>query len=272
MRDMALKYVLITGDTHGRNCERLRNIRDNMPEYAPEETAVIILGDAGFCYYLDSSDRRHKKEASRYGYTIYCVHGNHEARPSEELGMHLIHDDFVGGTVWVEDEFPLIRYFCAWGIYEILGRKTLVIGGAYSVDKFYRLQNGWRWFEDEQLTLYEMTACMKNVKGREFDLILSHTCPLSKQPVDMFLSYIDQSTVDNTMEVWMEELANTVQWNIWLWGHYHADRIEAPHCEMFYYEVEDLESIEARWKKYDETGELDWWLPVSPSMSKIVNK
>jgi 3-oxoacid CoA-transferase subunit A len=269
---MTLKHVLITGDCHGRVAERMRHIQSDMPEYAPEETAVIILGDAGLLYYLDSSERRHKKQVNQYGYTIYCVRGNHEARPSEKLGMHLVNDDFVGGPVWIEDEFPLIRYFTDWGIYNILGRKTLIIGGAYSVDKFYRLQNGWRWFEDEQLTDYEMTACFKNSIDYEFDLVLSHTCPISKQPVDMFLSYIDQTTVDNTMEVWMDKLMNSVRWNIHLWGHYHADRIEAPHCEMFYTEVEDLETIEARWKKYDETGELDWWLPVSPSMNKIVNK
>ena len=272
MRDMALKHVLITGDTHSRNCERLRNIRDNMPEYAPEETAVIILGDAGFCYYLDSSDRRHKKEVSRYGYTIYCVHGNHEARPSEKLGMHLISDDFVGGPVWVEDEFPLIRYFCAWGHYNIAGRNILVIGGAYSVDKWYRLQNGWHWFENEQLTDFEMTACLKSSKDKEFDFILSHTCPLSFQPTDMFLNFIDQSTVDNSMEAWMETVREEVRWNYWLFGHYHADRIEAPHVEQFYAEVEKLEDIEARWKKYDETGELDWCVPMSQKMERIMNK
>lgn len=272
MRDMALKHVLFTGDTHGRNCERLRNIRDNMPEYAPEETAVIILGDAGFNYYLDSSDRRHKKEASRYGYTIYCVRGNHEARPGEHLGMHLIQDENVGGPVWIEDEFPLIRYFCDWGHYNIAGCNTLVIGGAYSVDKWHRLQNGWHWFENEQLTDFEMAACLKNAKYKEFDLILSHTCPLSFQPTDMFLNFIDQSTVDNSMEAWMETVREEVRWNYWLFGHYHADRIEAPHVEQFYTEVEKLEDIEARWKKYDETGELDWWLPLSPAMQKIVNK
>ena len=269
---MGIKNWLITGDCHGRVAERMSMIHDSMPEYKPEETAVIILGDAGLLYYLNKTDQKHKREASAYGYTIYCVRGNHEARPGEHFGMHLIQDENVGGPVWIEDEFPLIRYFCDWGIYEILGRKTLVIGGAYSVDKFYRLQNGWHWFENEQLAPHEMAACMKNVKDREFDLILSHTCPLSKQPVDMFLSYIDQSTVDNTMEVWMEELANTVQWNIWLWAHYHIDRVEAPHCEIFYYEVENLCDIEARWKKYDETGELDWYLPMSPKMERIMNK
>ena len=267
---MALEKVLFTGDTHGHVEERLFNIRTQMPEYEPEKTAVIILGDVGFLHYLNNTDRKHKMRASEFGYTIYCVKGNHEARPGEYLGMRLIHDNFVGGKVWIEDDFPLIRYFTDWGIYNILGRQTLVIGGAYSVDKFYRLQNGWQWFADEQLTPHEMAACMKNAKDREFDLILSHTCPASKQPVDMFLSFIDQSTVDNAMELWMDELANSVRWNLWLWGHYHADRIEASHCEMFYYEVEDLESIEARWKKYDETGKLDWWLPLSPAMEKLM--
>ena len=268
---MGIKNWLITGDCHGRVAERMSMIHDSMPEYKPEETAVIILGDAGLLYYLNKTDQKHKREASAYGYTIYCVRGNHEARPSEELGMHLIHDDFVGGAVWIEDEFPLIRYFCAWGIYEILGRKTLVIGGAYSIDKFYRLQNGWRWFKDEQLKDFEMAACLKNSKDREFDFILSHTCPLSFQPTDLFLRGLDQSTVDNSMEAWMETVREEVRWNYWLFGHYHADRIEAPHVEQFYTEVEKLEDIEARWKKYDETGELDWWLPLSPKMKKIIN-
>ncbi len=270
---MAIKNWLITGDTHGRNCDRLRSIKENMPEYVPAETAVIILGDCGFNYYLDSSDRRHKKEASKYGYTIYCVRGNHEARPSEKLGMKLVNDDNVGGPVWVEEQFPLIHYFTDWGIYNINGLKTLVIGGSYSVDKWYRLQNGWRWFEDEQLSFAEMAECEQAVTGQNFDLVLAHTCPLSLQPTDLFLRGLDQSTVDNSMEVWMEDLLrNKITWKLFLFGHYHADRVEYPHVEMFYQEIENLIDVCARWKKYDETGELDWWIPVSPSMKKIINK
>lgn len=266
---MSLKNVLVTGDCHGRVAERLAKIKNTMPQYKPEETMVIILGDVGLLYYLNKTDQKHKREATAYGYTIYCVHGNHEARPSEKLGMRLISDDFVGGPVWVEDEFPLIRYFCAWGHYNILGRKTLVIGGAYSVDKFYRLQNGWRWFEDEQLAPYEMDACMKNAKDREFDLILSHTCPCSWQPTDLFLRGIDQSAVDNSMEIWMDKLKDEMDWSLWLFGHYHQDRIELPHVEMFYTEIEDLETIENRWRKYDETSEVDWWIPKSPKFEKL---
>lgn len=261
---MMLKHALISGDTHGGNCNRLSVIKESMPEYKPEETAVIILGDVGFNYYLGKRDKINKAEASRYGYTIYCVRGNHEARPSEKLGMRLVNDDFVGGPVWIEDEFPLIRYFCDWGIYNILGRRTLIIGGAYSVDKWYRLQNGWTWFKDEQLTDFEMTACLKNAVGREWDLILSHTCPFRYLPEDLFLRSVDQSTVDQTMEKWMDKLISDIPPGfIHLWGHFHADRIEAPYCEMFYTEVEDIETIISRWDKYRDTGELDWWIPKS---------
>lgn len=270
---MSLKNVLITGDCHSRVAERLAKIKDTMPQYKPEETMVIILGDVSLNYYLNKTDQKHKKEVSTYGYTLYCVRGNHEARPGEALGMKLVNDEFVGGPVWIEEEFPNIRYFTDWGIYNINGLKTLIVGGAYSVDKFYRIQNGWTWFEDEQLTDWERGACMRGATAYpHFDLVLTHTCPLSVQPVDLFLGCIDQSRVDNSMEVWMDELGRSIDWKLWLFGHYHSDRIEWPHMEQFYTEIENLNDICARWKKFDETGELDWWLPMSPAMRKIANK
>jgi hypothetical protein len=34
--------------------------------------------------------------------------------------------------------------------------------------------------------------------------------------------------------------------------------------------MEPLMDILERWKKYDETGKLDWQLPVSPRMKRIM--
>ena len=184
--------------------------------------------------------------------------------------MELWYDENVKGWVWMEEEFPRIKYFQDWGTYEIDGLKTLVVGGAYSVDKFYRLSRGAKWFENEQLSEAERAECAKAVSGQSFDLVLMHTCPLSLQPTDMFLRGLDQSTVDNTMEVWMEDLFKVFNWKLFLWGHYHIDRIEWPYCEIFYTEIENLQDIVERWKKYDETGELDWWLPLSPKMKRLM--
>lgn len=257
-----IKNWLITGDCHGRVEGRLASIKENMPEYNPEETAVIILGDVGFNYYKSKHDWKTKHRAAKFGYTIYCLRGNHEDRAENMKNIIYEHDPNVKGTVIYEEEFPNIKYFIDHVMeYEIMGKKVLCIPGAYSVDKWYRLQNNWHWFADEQLTEYEMQWAEQEFAGGKYDFVFSHTCPIDWEPNDLFLSMIDQSTVDKTMEVWMGKFKEMINWNTWLFGHYHADRLERPYVEQFYEEVEDLNSIMARWEKYSDTQELDWWLP-----------
>lgn len=257
--------VLLTGDCHGRVTDRLAYIKDAMPEYNPSETAIIILGDVGFNYYMSKHDWKTKQRAAEFGYTIYCLRGNHEDRAENMKYPIYTIDNFVNGMVLYEEEFPNIRYFmdCV-AEYEIMGKKILCIPGAYSVDKWYRLENDWQWFAEEQLTVGEMRAAEEQFSGKYYDFVFSHTCPISWEPDDLFLSMIDQSTVDKTMEVWMDKFKEKFLWKHWLFGHYHADRIERPYVEQFYTEVEDLESIIARWDKYTKAKELDWWLPRSP--------
>lgn len=257
-----IKNVLITGDCHGRVEGRLAHIKETMPEYLPEETAVIILGDVGLNYYLSKHDWKNKHRVSKFGYTVYCLRGNHEDRASNMKNYVFAYDEFVKGYVFYEHAFPLIKYFDdKVAEYEIMGKSVLCIPGAYSVDKWYRLRVDWQWFPEEQLTAEEMATAEKEFSGESYDLVLSHTCPIDWEPNDLFLNGIDQSQVDKTMEVWMSKFKDSINWGIWLFGHYHADRLERPHVEQFYEEVEDLPTILARWEKYDKTGEVDWWIP-----------
>lgn len=267
-----VKKWIITGDTHGQVDCRLYQIAHNMDNLVPEETAVIILGDAGLNYYLNKTDRKGKQAASDFGIRVYCVRGNHEARPQNVQNMKLVDDADVGGKVYMEEEFPLIRYFVDGGEYTIAGKSVLVIGGAYSVDKYYRLARAAGrsfsgWFADEQLNESERTAILQKVAGKHYDFVFSHTAPKTWEPTDLFLRGIDQSTVDKSMENWLHEVALSICWGHWCFGHYHADRIEAPHVEQFFNEYEDLDEIIKRWSRYDQTGELDWWLPKSPRFS-----
>ena len=71
--------------------------------------AIIILGDAGLNFYLNGTDIRKKKILSNYGFRIYCVRGNHEARPQHLDSMEYIFDENVGGWVMYEPEYPHIR-------------------------------------------------------------------------------------------------------------------------------------------------------------------
>ena len=186
-----IKTWLVTGDTHGKVAERLATIESN-----PQETAVIILGDAGLNFYLNKTDRNEKRKVQQTGFTIYCVRGNHEERPGRVSTMECNWDETVHGMIYQEPEFPNIRYFVDGCEYQIANHSALVIGGAYSVDKYYRLSryhNGQShflgWFEQEQLSEGEMLTTMCNVCGRSFDFVLTHTCPFDWMPTDLFLPH-----------------------------------------------------------------------------------
>lgn len=280
-----IRHLIFTGDTHGgmATVSRIDNIKRNIPEYKPEETMIVILGDAGLNFWLNNTDKKNKKILNSMNYHIYCVRGNHEQRPELIKSMVLVNDENVNNVVYMEEAFPNIRYFVDGKIYNLLGYKCLVVGGAYSIDKWYRLARaGYSkdeaeiadpkkcgWFKDECLTAAEMAAIMEKVKGESVDFVLSHTCPLSWEPTDLFLNGIDQSTVDKSMEVWFDELKDNIKWKYWLFGHYHAERIERPHVEQFYQGYEDVESIIVRWDKYDKNGELEWLLPKSPAFYEV---
>lgn len=270
-----MKQFYVTGDKHGI----ITTYRDFQQD---PNVAVIILGDAGFNFYLGKKDQKIKQYVSENSKcTWYVVRGNHEARPQDVPNMKEIYDEDVNGLVYVEDGFDKIRYFKDWGIYTIGGYSVAVIGGAYSVDKWYRLTNAGvtqkldpkylnpkvtGWFPNEQLSTEEMQQAEIDLAGKSFDFVLTHTCPISWEPTDVFMPVVDQSTVDKSMEIWLNELKSKIDWGIWLFGHYHRDRFERPHVEMFYYRYYTLDDIHARWLNYDQTGELgkDWLFPKSP--------
>lgn len=277
-----IKNWFITGDTHGgvSAIARVGNIQRNNPDCKPSETGIIILGDAGLNFYLNKTDKKHKRMLNNMGFHVYCVRGNHEQRPELIEGMHLENDPNVGNMTWQEADFPNIHYFADGGNYIIDGHPTLVIGGAYSVDKYWRLiRAGYNrtdgdiadpkkcgWFKDECLTMDEMIAIQENVKGKKFDLVLTHTCPFDWEPTDLFLGCIDQTTVDTSMEWWMNQVKDTFEWNIWLFGHFHADRIERPNVQQFYLDYENLNSIWNRWND-QKTYADEWDLDKSPYMA-----
>ena len=98
-------------------------------------------------YFCDYRDRELKSELAELPITLLCVHGNHEERPFE-LGYDEL--EWHGGLVYYEDSFPNLLFAKDGEVYDFDGKKVMAIGGAYSVDKWYRLSHGMAWFETEQ--------------------------------------------------------------------------------------------------------------------------
>ena len=213
--------VYLTGDPHGRFdrveafCRRQEVEKGN---------TFIILGDVGLNYFGDYRDEEKKAQLATLPCTFFCLHGNHEQRPSTLIGYQVC--EYHGGKVWVEPQYPNIVFAIDGEIYDFCGHSCLVIGGAYSVDKWYRLARGFHWWPDEQPSpeVRNKVESVLDQRCWQVDIVLTHTCPLKYEPREVFLQGLDQSTVDKSTEIWLDEIESKLQYERWYCGHYHTEK------------------------------------------------
>ena len=110
----------LTGDTHG-NFLRMDAFCRTM-ETRKSDT-MIILGDAGFNYYLNDRDARAKEYASALPVKFFCIHGNHEARPQR------IHPISKGNTA--AGKFSMRKHFRTFSLL-LTARFTISMGTSAS--------------------------------------------------------------------------------------------------------------------------------------------
>lgn len=211
--------VYYTGDIHGKPqsilefCQRV---------HISAEDTIAILGDVGANYYADIRDQAVKRVLNRLGPAILCVHGNHEIRPANLPSYK--RKLWNGGMVWYESEYPNLLFAKDGEIFTLDGLRHLVIGGAYSVDKFYRIARGWSWWPDEQPSEEIKRYVERQVATQSIDIILSHTCPFKYEPVEAFLPSVNQDTVDDSTERWLDTIEESAHYDAWLCGHWHIDK------------------------------------------------
>ena len=213
--------IYLTGDTH-RNFDRIVDFCER--QNTTTDDVLIILGDVGINYFGDPDDDYLKRMLSRLPITLFCIHGNHEQRPTEEMGYEVF--QFHGGAAYVQGQYPNLVFARDGEVYNFAGNQCLVCGGAYSADKSYRLANGLPWFPDEQPDRAIREHVMDRLAALDYkvDMFLSHTCPLRYCPTEAFLPYIDQSTVDVATEYWFEKVEEALTYNRWYCGHYHVNK------------------------------------------------
>ena len=228
--------IYITGDKHADFREVFYFC------YANETTLddiLIVLGDAGINYYANEKDYMLKNSLLQYPITFFCIHGNHEERP-EKIKTYKT-KKFHNGIVYYEEDYPNILFAKDGEIYNFNNHKVLVIGGAYSVDKHFRKAYGYNWYESEQpseKTKNKIVRVLKDLYNK-IDIILSHTCPYKYLPREMFLEGVDQSTVDNSTEYFLDKIEETTDYNLWYCGHYHTDK-EIDKLIFMFHKIEEF--------------------------------
>ena len=84
------------------------------------------------------------------------------------------------------------------------------------------------------------TYVEQQIQSYPFDIVLSHTCPFKYEPTEMFLSGIDQSTVDDSTERWLDTIEEAIEYKAWFCGHWHTDkRIDKMHFLFHSFESDE---------------------------------
>lgn len=231
-----MNRIFVTGDKHGEYEQLSHQL---VKAQADARDVCIILGDHGTLYYDDAGSDRKKALLAMNLPTFICLHGNHDRRPDSAAFDHELIDvdtPLYAGQFYRDKKRPTILYTKEYGWYRFGSKHVFVIGGAYSIDKYHRFNMQKRglssclWFHDEQLFPRERKDAEKMLCGvvDECDLdefyIMSHTLPFKYMPRENFLPGIDQSTVDQTMEKWMDKLEDSLSYTKWYAGHFHVNK------------------------------------------------
>lgn len=227
----------ITGDTHG-DFTRVFHFMKRNPDVTRDDV-MIVLGDAGLNYFGDYRDILKKDPLSKLPITIFSIHGNHEMRPENISTYKEIL--WRGGIVYQEEQYPNLLFAKDGEFYDFDGYRVFIIGGAYSVDKYYRLQQGFHWFEDEQPSEETKRLIERRLEESDWqaDIVLSHTSPYQYRPTEVFLAGLDESTVDTGTEEWLEQIEAQLDYKHWYCGHFHTDKV-IDKLRFFFHDIVEL--------------------------------
>lgn len=235
---MTPQKILFSGDIHG-NFEHI----EWLTEVAQKERAeaIFVLGDFGIWDHMDEGDfqDRCSKSADESGIPVYFLPGNHENydllewyeedSPRDEDGFVILRE----GVLYSPRAHRWIWH----------GVRFLSLGGAYSVDKAFRVEGDERdvrraitrhqsgyplspidryavthtqlsWWHQEEITEDDRDRAMK---GGEVDVMLTHDKPRASNPQwnrkDLPSCWPNQQMIQDVVEV--------TQPSLLLHGHLH---------------------------------------------------
>lgn len=205
------KNLCIVGDIHGE----FRELVWNITQKGLKDTAFIVAGDFGLGFYkrgyYDTVYLKIKDRLSKNGNCILGVRGNHDNPEYFDPESEELFIDYP--------EFKALPDYTRlyWG-----DREILVIGGATSVDKTWRLKEESKsgnklWWENER-PLKDLSRI--NLKE---DIIISHECPLCLGPVLVRDNMMDLETYHNILEdrKYFDKVIKESRPNNYYFGHYH---------------------------------------------------
>lgn len=231
--------LFVAGDCHANVrwvCDYLYPTADSLGA-----DCIVQVGDFGYwehtqagVEYLDEVDQ----VAGRTRIPMYFLHGNHDK-------WSLLVERYAHGTTGIVPVRPWVIYLPNGHIWSWAGFRMRAFGGAYSVDKQYRLdleakrrqkiltKNAWRreaghpeepvpdtagtlWFPEEEMSDNDMDALIMS-DSSQLDIVFSHDMPYRSDPGGPFKTLPD--CIPNQRR--LQRAMDAHRPSFWLHGHLH---------------------------------------------------
>lgn len=215
--------ILVAGDTHG-DLVHLQYLIDVARKQKCDR--VFVVGDFGYwahlrwgIEFLDKLDRH----ANITNMPVYFIDGNHDKT------SHIL-ANYDSPECTDKEGFLLVRSYVRYAKrghrWTWDGVKFIALGGAYSVDKDWRVKQdtaegkpGNSWFPEEEMTDQEMEAIF-SADATQVDVIMAHDKPLSSTiPFGDWTAYPE--TVPNQQR--LDEAVRVLDPALFLHGHLHVN-------------------------------------------------
>jgi len=261
------RRVLLAGDTHADiwHVQKLFEVAE------ADADVIVQLGDFGFWEHTDAGVEYldHVEElAASFEMGLLWLDGNHENhqwlrqqyQPARVPGCkragheqdapheHLVNPD---GTWPIRDHIAYLPRGHRW---TWQGVRFLAVGGAYSIDKKWRVP-GLSWWPEEELTDDDVRrAC----RGGRTDVLLTHDAPLGAIPPGMRSIRASDANRQRVRQI-VDHTRPVVQFH----GHFHAfytDQVTHPGGTTRVVGLASNIEADRSWAWLD-LPELTWTLP-----------
>lgn len=258
--------IYVTGDIHGSNRRFYTRLFPEQKKMTKDDY-MIICGDFGLVWDWvgeSAGEQFALDELNERNFTTLFVDGNHEN--FNRLNAYPV-TKWHGGKVHMIR--PSVMHLMRGQVFDICGKKCFTFGGARSHDinglatedglkKDYtagilqpddpklkekrklaetymvpcRVENR-TWWRAEQPNEEEMKEGRKNLAacGNKVDFVFTHEAPAS------LLEKIYGPSKPYPLMYYLQEIADTVQFDHWYFGHYHDNADFGKHMTLLYQNI-----------------------------------
>lgn len=224
-----MNRFFVTGDCHGQ----YHRIYNFIQKYGlGEGDTIIVCGDMGLYWNDNKKDAEEKiktYEAMCHGVNLWWIDGNHE-------NFNVIKT--FGNKPYRCS--PHIIYMPRGTVVDTKVGTMLFIGGADSVDKFWRTENV-SWWAGETITDEDVD---KVIPGH-YDYVFTHCCPYEEVQQGkcwlFTLSNISENNAIHNSEKQLQRIFDKIDFNHHYYGHYHVNKQTSDKHTCLYEDFIELE-------------------------------